>query len=126
MNNPRASLIAGVLAAAVPVWWIALHRSEAARRLFVPDEAWPAFQYVLVPDLALALVTAALAVQLSRGRASRGLFGVVIGAWGYATVYSIAWARAVDAPVLGPATMVLALVILGVVWHGLVSARPAR
>lgn len=66
-----AGVFVGLSAVAIPVWWTALHRSTATRGLFVPSGAWSDVQVVLWPDMLLALVSAALAVQLWRGRPSR-------------------------------------------------------
>lgn len=115
-----------VCAVAIPVWWIALFRSPAARQSFMPTEAWPEFRAVLLPDLLLAVASAIVAAQIVRGRLSPAVFGATWGAWVYATVYSIGWARSVGASWLGPALMIAALGGLTAVWYAVVPTRPAR
>ncbi len=115
----------GLCALAIPGWWVALFFSPEVRQLFVPSAAWPAFQAVLLPDLALAATTLVVSGQLVRGRVVPEFFGVTWGAWAYATAYSIAWARSVEAPVIGPAVMLVALAGLTVVWYAMVPTRPS-
>lgn len=116
----------GLCALAIPVWWIALFRSPATRQSFMPPEAWPEFQAVLLPDLLLSVASAIVAAQIVRERASLVLFGATWGAWAYATAYSISWARNLGASSLGPALMVAALGGLTTVWYAVVPTRPAR
>jgi hypothetical protein len=118
--------VVGLCGLAVPGWWIALFRSSTVRHSFMPPEAWPAFQAVLLPDLLLALASVIVAAQMLRGRPSAALFGATWGAWAYATAYSIGWARSVEASTLGPALMVSALGGLTAVWYAVVPARPVR
>lgn len=122
-----AGAFVGVCAAAIPVWWLGLFRSERWRAAFVPDAAWPGFQSVLPADLALAAVTAIVAIQILRARTSVALLAATIGGWTYATVYSVAWASSVGAPMSGPALMIAALVGLMLVWYAMVpSGRAGR
>jgi hypothetical protein len=95
------------------------------RQLFVPDEAWPAFRGLVLPDAVLTIFTAVLAVRLSRGRASGTLAGLVCGAWAYATIYTIAWARLADAPLAGPLLMTAALAGFVAITYAL-STRSSR
>jgi len=57
-----ASALLGVVALAVPLGWAALYRNVRFRDWFVPESDWAAFQVLLLPDLALALLTGAAAV----------------------------------------------------------------
>ena len=116
----------GLCALAIPVWWIALFRSSAVRQWFMPPEAWPAFQAVLVPDLLLATACAIVAAQMVRGRFSSALFGATWGAWAYATAYTIGWAPSVGAPLSGPALMIAALAGLSTVWYAVPPTRATR
>jgi hypothetical protein len=122
-----AGTFVGLCAAAIPVWWFGLFRSGAWRQGFVPDAAWPGFQAVLPADLTLAAVTAIVAIQILRDRTSVALLAATIGGWAYATVYSIAWASSVRAPVIGPALMIAAFIGLVLVWYAVVpSGRTGR
>ena len=112
-------------AVAVPAWWIALFQSVRVRQLFVPDAAWPAFRGLLLPDLLLTIFTAVLAVRLSRNRPSGMLAGLVCGAWAYATMYTVAWARLAGAPLAGPVLMTAALAGFVAITYAL-SPRPSR
>ena len=116
---------ATVCALAVPAWWIALFQSAEVRQLFVPEEAWPAFRGLVLPDTVLTILTALLAARLSRGRASGTLAGLVCGAWAYATLYTIAWARLAGAPPVGPLLMSAALAGFVAITYAQVSTRPA-
>jgi hypothetical protein len=119
------ALFAAICAVAVPAWWIALYQSAAVRQMFVPDPAWPAFRGLLVPDLLLTTFTALLAVRLKRNRPSVMLAGLVCGAWAYATLYTIAWARLAGAPLAGPLLMTTALAGFVAITYAL-SPRSSR
>lgn len=119
------ALFAAVCALTVPAWWIALFQSAAVRQLFVPDEAWPAFRALVLPDTVLTILTAFLAVRLSRSRASGTLAGLVCGAWAYAAIYTIAWARLAGAPPAGPLLMTAALAGFVAITYAQFSTRPA-
>ena len=119
------ALFAVVCALAVPAWWVALFQSAGVRQLFVPDEAWPAFRGLVLPDAVLTILTAVLAVRLSRGGASGTLAGLVCGAWAYATIYTIAWARLAGAPLAGPLLMTAALAGFVAITYAL-STRSSR
>src|SRR5262245_54720322 len=99
--NAAAAFVA-LCAVGIPAWWLILFQSVVWRRLFVPDGAWPAFRFVVVPDVLLALATATAAIHLLAGRVS-AVFAIALGGWMYATAFSIAWAASVDAPAGGPA-----------------------
>jgi hypothetical protein len=118
-------LFAATCALAVPAWWLALFQSPAVRRLFVPDAAWPAFQALLLPDLLLAVFTGWLAAGLTRNRPNGLLAALVCGAWAYATLYTIAWARLADAPVAGPLLMTAAFAGFAAITYAL-SPRSSR
>jgi hypothetical protein len=121
-----ASIFVGSCAAVVPIWWIGLHASTTFRAAFVPPPAWPDFQAVLLPDMLLAVLLAALAVTLWRGRPSPVLVGLTCGAWTYATAFSIAWTWTVGAPGLGAVLMLGACVPLLAIGYVLVSPRGSR
>lgn len=116
-------MFATICALGVPTWWLALFWSPMVRGWFVPSHEWVRFQSLLWPDQVLTVSTGILAVRLLRGDASSTLATFVAGAWAYATAYTMAWAAAVSAPVLGPSLMVVALAGFGVVWYELVSPR---
>ena len=117
-----AAAFVGMCAASIPAWWLVLYQSSEWRGCFVPEKAWPAFRFVVVPDVILAMATAMAAVQLVGGRAT-ALLPMVVGGWIYATAFSIAWAVSAGAPANGPVLMVAALVGLRLVWHAVVSTR---
>jgi hypothetical protein len=119
-----AAAFVGACAAGIPVWWLVLFLSPDWRRHFVPEGSWPAFRVVVVPDLMLAIATAIVAVQLSRGQVPV-LLATVLGGWMYATALAIAWAIDAGAPAAGPFLMVAALAGFVSVWHAVVSKGPA-
>ena len=96
-----AAAFVGLCAASIPAWWLVLYQSPEWRGYLVPEKAWPAFRFVVVPDLILAMATAMAAVQLVGGRAT-ALLPMVVGGWIYATTFSIAWAVSAGAPGNGP------------------------
>ena len=91
--SPRlARLSFGVLALAIPVWWVAMGRDVAFRALFVPSTEWATLRSFLVPDLALAVLAAAAAMMPTRGRTRGLLAAAATGGWGYATIWTCsAW-----------------------------------
>ena len=91
----------------------------------MPDHAWAAFQPVMWADAALTAVTGYFALRLFQRRATGTLAGVVFGAWLYATAYTIGWAMAIDAPLVGPVSMIVPFAGFGLILYDMVSTRGA-
>ena len=103
---------AGYLAAqavAVLAWWVAVLFAPAVRAWFFPYGGLdPAFAAFVFPDL-LFIVAGSLylARQRLRGRPTPRASGVLLGAVGYATVYTVAWTAVLGAPVAGVVAMLV-------------------
>ena len=106
-RRPLAAAILAALAIGIPAWWAAMFHVAGAREVFVPDRAWPTFHAFVWPDLALAGACALLAGRLWRGVAAGSLAAAVVGAWAYATVFTLAWTIEAAAP-WGGALLMLA------------------
>jgi hypothetical protein len=120
------SALTGLLALGLPLWWTAMYASSAFRAWFVPDSEWPAFQSLLLPDLGLALITAAAAVVVRADRRPASLFACATGAWGYATVYTLSfWSRS-GAPAAGLVLVSVACTIMIVCCYAVVAAPDHR
>ena len=117
------SVLLGLVALSVPVLWAALHRSARFREWFVPDMEWPAFQALLLPDLGLALFTAAAAVVVRVGHRPLGLLACAAGGWGYATLYTLSWTSRTAAPWLGLFVVSVGFVVVVVCCRAVVSMR---
>ena len=98
-------------AAVLVLWWAGVFASRTVRGWFFPYGGLdPAFAAFIVPDLAfIAGGSVVVARALLRGRTATLASGILLGAVGYATVYTLAWALALHAPAGGViATLVMA------------------
>jgi hypothetical protein len=120
------SVLTALLALAVALWWVALYASVRFRGWFVPPPEWDAFQSLLLPDIGLALLTAAAAVVVRADRRPAGLFACVTGAWGYAMLYTLSWWSRAAAPVPGLVLMILATTLVIVCCHAVVATDSRR
>jgi len=116
-----ASALLGVVALGVPLGWAALYRSVRFRDWFVPESDWAAFQVLLLPDLALALLTGAAAVVVRTEQRPLGLLACAAGAWGYATLCTLSWTSRTAAPWAGLIVTSIALVVIIVCARAVVS-----
>ena len=115
-----------LLAVAVPAWWLVLYASEMFRDLFVEPEAWGRLQPFLYADLGLTVVTALAGVRGLTGSLSATLAGLTVGAWAYATLWTIGAALDGSLSTLGPTLMLAAFTLVVTTCHALVSPRRAR
>jgi hypothetical protein len=115
-----------LLAATLPLWWIGLYTSEAFRATFVRPDDWSRLRPFLFADIGLTVATAWAGVNRLRGVPSTLAGGVTIGAWGYATLWTVgaSWAGALSA--LGTMLMLGAFVMVVAACHALVSPGVAR
>ena len=113
-----------LLAAAVPAWWLALSGSEPVRGVFVPPGEWDRIRPFLFPDVGLAIITGVAGVRGLRGSVSGSVAGLAVGAWGYATLWTLG--ATVDGAVsaLGAMLMLAAFTIVCLASRALVS--PSR
>ena len=118
-----AGLLLCVLAAAVPAWWAALFASDAFRRLFVEPGAWETLRPLLYADLGLAVVTVLAGVRGLSGSLSATVAGLAIGAWGYATLWTVGAAVTGSLSTLGTMLMLVAFALVCAACHALVSPR---
>lgn len=87
-------------AIAVPVWWATVLFSQRARAWFFPYGGLdPAFVAFLLPDLVL-VVGGSLVVARgkARGDAAPRAVGILLGAVGYAALYTVGWTFLLQAP----------------------------
>ena len=94
-------------AAAVLTWWVAVVGSRTVRGWFFPYGGLdPAFAAFLLPDLAF-LVAGSLVVARARlrGVTAPRASGILLGAMGYATLYTAGWTLALRAPPAGLVSM---------------------
>jgi hypothetical protein len=114
-----------ILAILVVAWWIALHSSESFRAAFVQPNEWDRFRPFVYADAGLAVLTLIAGVRGFGGNLSPVVAGLVAGAWGYATLWSVGALFAGSFPALGAMLMAIALLIVGVACHALVSTGRA-
>ena len=115
-----------LLAAAVPAWWLALYANETFRELFVRPAEWERLQPFLYADLGLTAVTGMAGARSLGGSLSAILVGLVVGAWGYATLWTVGAAVAGSLSTLGAGLMLAAFALVCAACHALVSPRRAR
>ena len=113
-----------VVAVLVVAWWIGLHANESFRALFVHPNEWDRFRPFAYADAGLAALTFMAGVRGLAGVVSPTLVGLATGAWCYATLWSVGAVRSGTLPALGGVLMVIALVVVAVAGHALVS--PSR
>ena len=114
-----------ILSILVVAWWIALHASASFRAAFVQPDEWDRFRPFVYADAALAVLTLMAGVRGFGGNLSPTMAGLAAGAWGYATLWSVGALLAGSFPALGAGLMVVALAIVGVACHALVSTGRA-
>jgi hypothetical protein len=127
-SSPHGRLAAAslcVVAGALPVWWVALYASEAARGLFVRPDEWRVLRPFLYADLGLAIVTGIAGARGLRGGLSGALAGMSVGGWGYATLWTVGASVAGSLSALGTLVMLIAFVVVCLACHALVSSRRA-
>ena len=105
----------------VVAWWIALHASESFRASFVQPNEWDRFRPFAYADAGLAVLTLMAGVRGFGGDLSPAVAGLAAGAWGYATLWSVGALLAGSFPALGVVLMIVALGIVAVACHALVS-----
>ena len=96
-------------ALAVFVWWVAVMGWHAPREWFFPYGGLdPAFAAFLVPDLVF-IVGGSLVVARRKalGEATRRAPAILLGAVGYATLYTLVWTALLRAPPAGAVAMVI-------------------
>ena len=96
-------------AALVLGWWGAVFASQAVRGWFFPYGGLdPAFAAFVLPDLGF-IVGGSLYVARKRfrGDPAARASGVLLGAVGYATVYTLGWTFALQAPAAGVLVMLV-------------------
>lgn len=96
-------------AAAVFLWWVAVIAWRPARAWFFPYGGLdPAFVAFLLPDLVF-IVGGSLVVarRKVRGDAATRASAILLGALGYATLYTLVWTVLLGAPPAGAVAMVV-------------------
>jgi hypothetical protein len=107
-SNRGAAAYLVVQAALVLVWWVAVLGSRAVREWFFPYGGLdPAFVAFVIPDLVF-IVGGSLYVarERLRGGAAARASGVLLGAVGYGTLYTLVWTVLLHAPPAGAVAMV--------------------
>ena len=96
-------------AAAVFAWWVAVITSHPVREWFFPYGGLdPAFVAFLLPDLVFIVGGSLLvARRRARGEAAGRAAAMLLGAVGYATLYTLGWTFLVKAPPASAVAMVL-------------------
>jgi hypothetical protein len=105
--NRGAPVYLAAQAAVVLVWWVAVLALPTVRGWFFPYGGLdPAFVAFVVPDLAF-IVAGSLVVarRRLRGEAAPLARGVLLGAVGYATLYTLGWTFLLHAPAGGLVAM---------------------
>ena len=105
----RAAAYLVTQAVVVLAWWAAVIASRPIRELFFPYGGLdPAFAAFLLPDLVF-IVGGSLVVarRRARGEVPGRASALLIGALGYATLYTLCWTFLVRAPPASAVAMVL-------------------
>lgn len=102
-----------------------MYVSEGARDLFVPPDEWRRLQSFLSADFGLAVVTGIAGARGLRGWLSGAVAGIAVGAWGYATLWTVGAPVAGSLTTLGTIVMLVAFVTVCLACHALVSPRRA-
>ena len=124
VGRRTAAISLCLLAVLVVAWWIALHASEAFRALFVRPDEWDGFRPFAYADAGLALLTLIVGAQGLRGSVAPAVAGLACGGWAYATLWSVGAAVSGSFLALGTALMLVALVVVALACHALVSPGP--
>ena len=112
----RAAAYLLAQAAAVLAWWVAVIVSHPVREVFFPYGGLdPAFVAFLLPDLVF-IVAGSLVVARRKARGEAGTRGaaILLGAVGYATLYTLCWTVLLRAP---PASAVAMAVLAIGTWR---------
>jgi hypothetical protein len=98
-----------VQALAVLLWWVAVFLSGRIRTWFFPYGGLdPAFAAFVLPDLVFVVGGSLfVARQRLRGIAAPRASGVLLGAVGYATLFTLGWTVALQAPPASAVAMLL-------------------
>ena len=91
------------------VWWAAVIAWHPAREWFFPYGGLdPAFEAFLLPDLVF-IVGGSLVVarRRARGDAATRASAILLGAVGYATLYTLVWTLLLRAPLASAVAMVV-------------------
>jgi hypothetical protein len=112
----RAAAYLVAQAAAVFVWWVAVIAWHPAREWFFPYGGLdPAFVAFFLPDLVFIVGGSLLvARRKARGDAATRASAILLGAVGYATLYTLVWTILLRAP---PASAVAMLVLAIGTWR---------
>lgn len=105
----RAAAYLVVQALAVFVWWVAVMGWHTPREWFFPYGGLdPAFAAFLVPDLVFIVGGSLLvARRKALGEPTRRAPAILLGAVGYATLYTVVWTVLLKAPPAGAVAMVI-------------------
>jgi hypothetical protein len=105
----RAAAYLVVQALAVFVWWVAVIGWRTPREWFFPYGGLdPAFAAFLIPDLVF-IVGGSLVVARRKalGEAATRASAILLGAVGYATLYTVVWTFLLHAPPWGLVAMLV-------------------
>ncbi len=108
-TDRRATVYLVLQAVGVFAWWVAVIASRPVREWFFPYGGLdPAFAAFLLPDLVF-IVGGSLVVarRRARGDAPGRAAAILLGAVGYATLYTLGWTFLVRAPPASAVAMVL-------------------
>jgi hypothetical protein len=108
-GDRRGAAYLVVQALAVFVWWVAVFGWRTSREWFFPYGGLdPAFAAFLIPDLVF-IVGGSLVVARRKalGEASTRASAILLGALGYATLYTAAWTFLLHAPPWGLVAMII-------------------
>ncbi|MGZ6077263.1 MAG: hypothetical protein ACXWK6_05615, partial [Myxococcaceae bacterium] len=96
-------------AVVVLLWWGTVLLSQAARTWFFPYGGLdPAFVAFLLPDLVFIVGGSLLVARRKlRGEAVPRASGILLGAVGYGTLYTIVWTLLLQAPAAGAVAVVV-------------------
>jgi hypothetical protein len=107
-SSRRAAAYLVAQAAVVLIWWVAVIGWHRAREWFFPYGGLdPAFVAFLLPDLVF-IVGGSLVVARRKagGDAATRASAILLGAVGYATLYTLVWTILLKAPPASAAAMV--------------------
>jgi len=116
LSRRTAGLYLRLQAGAVLAWWIAVLASRTVRSWFFPYGGLdPAFVAFVVPDLAFIVGgSVVVARRKLRGEAAPLASGILLGAVGYATLYTVGWTVLLHAPA---PSLVAMLVLAAGTWR---------
>ena len=108
VSNRGAAAYLVLQAALVLLWWVAVLGSRTAREWFFPYGGLdPAFVAFVLPDLVFIVGGSIYVARAKiRGTAAPRGSGVLLGAVGYGTLYTLVWTVLLHAPPAGAIAMV--------------------